>query len=137
MSWRLPEAFITWPNGQLSSCVHNGMYVDNIQRYTRVFSHEQLMCVDVGELGNHLQDLLDRLSVHLFLPPPLSTALRARGSSVIRLNASAVCEVLCDSDKRVMGTFYRPHNERLNEFLSEWYGRGCEWNASHYQQGVG
>ncbi len=93
-----------------------GIYVEHLRRWTEVFPREQLLILSSRKLQSDRTHTYGRVLEFLDLPAHTPQHFGALNTFPYPPMDASIRERLAD--------FYRPHNERLWEFLGEDYGWG-------------
>lgn len=93
-----------------------GLYADQLKAWGERFPREQLLVLSTEELQAHPEDTLRQALDHLGLPYHAPAEFK-------KLNAAPYPDME-PATRRKLSAFFRPHNERLYEFL----GRDLGWD---------
>jgi hypothetical protein len=93
------------------SYLARGIFVDQLVRWTQVFPREQILVLKAEDLYSRTQETVDRVTDFLGLR-------RSELELETAFNSRTYTAIAPETEKRLY-EFYRPHNERLYEFLGE------------------
>jgi hypothetical protein len=98
------------------SFVRRGIYWEQLERYYRHFSREQILIIENRELRNNKTQVLDSILDFLRLPTGDWENHQLDDS-----NKGIYDEPIPDEIKRKLKAFYKPHNEKLYRLIDKEY----------------
>jgi len=100
--------------GYASNLLAKGLYVDQLQRWSRFFDEEQMLVLKSEDFFKHTAETLKQVQSFLSLP--------YRGVHPPSRRASDSYEPLDSSTRRRLEAYFEPYNQRLYEYLGVDFG---------------
>eukprot|EP00041_Stephanoeca_diplocostata_P008951 m.134013 g.134013 ORF g.134013 m.134013 type:complete len:165 (-) comp17551_c0_seq19:87-581(-) len=147
-SWggpKVPNKYLTWPNGQLSSFAHNGCFSRNLHRWFKWFDKASFEYFEVSEYdADNLSALQERILAALpaWYRRVLLKRIAPGGKSAVLLrychankggakngqdaDARSSALIAAQTEREILARFYRLHNEELFALI----GRTYNWHRA-------
>ena len=103
------------------SYLAKGIYVDQLRTWMSLFPREQFLIIKSEDFYEDHRKILERTLDFLGLPD-----WEPEETDYTRLNVSGYPEMNADTRKR-LADYFRPHNQRLNEYLAGISCRTMDW----------